>query len=232
MNRRTYLQTAAGAGFVGLAGCSGGEPSEPTTTANPLVSDNTYLEAPKLDGPAEAYPWPVHGQELPAVTLPAPLADTEVSTTGFDRPTFVTFFYTNCQTTCPILISALRNIQAEAGNEGYGADIAFLPITFDPERDDTVALESYVDQMNVDFDAGNWQFLRPEGKDAAKSVVQEQFGIRFERTYPEEMDMYMFNHRGIVLLANSDNYVERAYRELNSWKPLYEDFRSLHEAEA
>ncbi|MUV89643.1 SCO family protein [Halapricum sp. CBA1109] len=233
MNRRSYLRAAMGAGAVGLAGCLGGEGvTTETETPSPYASADTYLDAPDLDGPPESYPWPAHGQSLPEVTLPDPLSGESVATTQFDRPTFVTFFYHNCQTTCPLLISGLQGVQATVADEGDPDSVAFLPISFDPQRDTADALVDYADRMRVDVDHDNWHFLRPADRERAKSVVQDTFGVRFQRTQPEDMDMYMFDHRGIVLLANGDGYVERSYRESFAWQDLYDDYEALREARA
>lgn len=228
MNRRTYLGTLAAAGAASIAGCgdvgvlgngSGG-------------SSPTYLSEPDLSGDPEDYPFPVHGQGLPEVTLRAPIAETDVTTTAFDRDVLVTFFYSNCMTACPILISTLRQIQAQAGKDGHTEDVVFLPITFDPERDTADTLTDYAERMNVDLEAGNWHFLRPDGRDAASSVVADTFGVRYERTHPEDMDQYMFDHRSLILLANRDGYVERAYREdIEDWNGIYDDLATLRRRE-
>ncbi|ERG97770.1 MAG: hypothetical protein J07HQX50_01798, partial [Haloquadratum sp. J07HQX50] len=71
---------------------------------------------------------------------------------------------------------------------------------------------TYADEMNVDADHENWHFLRPASKERAKTVVQDQFGVFFQRTEPEDMDLYMFTHSALTLLVNADGFIERAYR--------------------
>jgi protein SCO1/2 len=113
---------------------------------------------------------------------------------------------------CPRLVSALREVQIHSVENGYADEVGFYPITFDPERDTAATLREYAGRMNVDMDAGNWHFLRPEGRERAKAVLESEFGFAFERTHPDDMDRYMFTHIGLVLLVNADGYVERAYR--------------------
>ena len=146
------------------------------------------------------------------MTLPAPIESREVGLRDVERASLLTFFYSHCNTVCPVLISTQRNVQAHAQNNGYASDIAFFPVTFDPARDTADRLRTYADEMNVDAAAENWHFLRPASADRAKDVVQDQFGVGFERTDPEEMDMYMFAHSALTLLVNADGFVERAYR--------------------
>ncbi|MFB6155576.1 MAG: SCO family protein [Haloferacaceae archaeon] len=202
MRRRDYLRavgaTAAVAG--GTAGCLGG--------GNP----NTTLPEPERQFDSEDVPYPAWGQQIPDVTLPEPLAGGEIAVRDVETPSLLTFFYSHCNTVCPVLISTMREVQTHALNSGYGDEVAFLPVSFDPERDDADRLREYGDEMHVNLDAGDWHFLRPASKDRAKEVVADEFGVYFERTHPGDMNMYMFTHTALTLLVNADGYVERAYR--------------------
>jgi len=189
-------------GATGLAGCAG------LTDSNP----NVALSEPDRQFESSDVPYPAWGEKIPDVTLPAPLENRQVALRAAEKPRLLTFIYTYCQTVCPVLTSTMRNIQTHALNNGYGRQVEFYEITFDPERDTAERLRQYAGQRNIDMDAGNWGFLRPESKDRAKQVVQEQFGVAFQRTHPEDMDRYMFTHTPMMILVNSDDYVERAYR--------------------
>src|SRR6056297_3513812 len=207
MNRRDYLRTATAVGLTGsVAGCTG--------LLDGGGNPNVTLGEPdrEVDASSEDLPYPAWGQKVPDVSLPAPVDDRTVDLRSIDTPSLLTFFYSHCNTVCPVLISAMRNVQTHSLNEGYADEVAFFPTTFDPARDDADRFRAYADEMNVDTDAGNWHFLRPESKDRAKAVVQEQFGVRFDRTEPDDMDMYMFAHSALTFLVNADGYVERAYR--------------------
>ena len=199
-------------------------------------------------GPPENYerradidlPHPEYGQSLPDVTVPAPLHDRELSTRGFvgDRHVMLTFIYTSCQTVCPGLTAALRRVQADSIEAEYADQVAFLPTTFDPAYDTGSVLAEYGDSMGVDDTAGNWYFLRPESPERARTVVDETFGVAFERAEQDDggedgesgdgtdqsgMDdggnesgdhaghHRMFVHSSLILIANADGVVERAY---------------------
>jgi protein SCO1/2 len=202
MQRRTFLQGAAGAGLAGTAGCLGLSDSNP----------DVVLPEPDREYTSEELPYPAWGQRIPDVTLPDPIGDAEVATRSVDTPALYTFFYSHCNTVCPVLIQSMRNVQTHSIREEYADEVAFLPVTFDPERDDAERLETYAGEMNVALDAGNWRFLRPSSVERAKATVEEEFGVTFERTHPDDMDMYMFAHSAMTYLVNADGYVERAYR--------------------
>jgi protein SCO1/2 len=202
MRRRTYLSGVAAAGVFGTAGCLG------LGDANPDVA----LSEPDREYESEDLPYPAWGQRVPDVTLPAAIDDRAVAVRDVETPTLLTFFYSHCNTVCPVLIQTMRSVQAHAIENGYESEVTFLPTTFDPQRDDAERLRTYGEKMNVALDAGDWHFLRPESKARAKSVVQAQFGVNFQRTHPEDMEMYMFTHSALTFLVNGDGYVERAYR--------------------
>jgi protein SCO1/2 len=123
-------------------------------------------------------------------------------------------FYTNCPDgMCPALILRLRRAQERAAEAGYSDNSAFLALTFDPERDTADVLETYAAQQGVDLDAGNWHFLRPETFEGGAELIEEQFGLVIEKQPADDYESleYVFPHYNLILLANADGVVERAY---------------------
>lgn len=192
--------TVATAGCLGVLGDSGAE--------------GTVLGPPERDLSAAAHP--SYGDELPHFTVPDPITGEDVSVAEFegDRAVLWTSLYTNCPDgVCPALILRLRRAQAAAAEEGYGDDASFLALTFDPERDTVEVLREYAGQQGVDLDAGNWHFLRPESYEAGQELLDEQFGLVIEKKPADEYANleYQFPHYGLILLANKQGIVERAY---------------------
>ncbi|RDZ45752.1 SCO family protein [Haloferax sp. Atlit-10N] len=223
MKRRTYLRAAGAGAALGLAGCLGGGDANPNVSLSKPDREN--------DVSSEDLPYPAWGQQVPDVTLSDPIAGAEVSVRDIDVPHFHTYFFTNCMTVCPVLISALREVQIHSVSEGYADEVSFYPITFDPARDDADAFRAEADQMNVDMDAGNWHFLRPADESEAKSVVEDQFGVFFQKNEPNDEGNYMFTHLGLVSLVNGDGYVERTYRgNQPDEQTLIDDLTALREA--
>lgn len=221
MKRRTVLTSlaATGTGTLGaLAGCLGG-----VLDTNP----NVTLDKPE-DYPENGYPYRSWNDRLPDVTVPAPIEDNSVSIRDVETPILMSFFFTHCQTVCPALIGALKEVQMDTIDNGYADSVTFLPMTFDPARDDAERLQAYTDKMNIATDADNWQFLRPESEQRAKEVIQEQFGVMFEKQPMEDDDGYMFAHYQVIVLANAEGYVERAYRSKTpNPEPIIEDLEEI-----
>ncbi|MFB6202482.1 MAG: SCO family protein [Halorhabdus sp.] len=218
MHRREYLG-AIGAGVAtAAAGCLGGNP-------------DTYLNPPDTEYEPSDVPFPAYGQQLPTATITDPIAGTQVETTGGNGDTLMTFFYSHCQTVCPRLISALRSVQARAIDDELMNAAQILAVTFDPERDNAERLRSYAERMDVSLSNG-WRFLRPDSPADATSIVQDTFGVSFDRTHPEDMERYMFNHFALILLVNAEDYVERAYTGTTPrWQTIYADFQTLRNRE-
>lgn len=233
LERRAFVR-AVGAAAVGasVAGClgAGDDGNEHVVLPEPDAYDRTK------DADVA---WPIYGDPLPEATVPAPLHGRTVETTEFlgERHTLFTFIFTRCPGVCPGLTATLRHVQEDSIDRGYADEVALMPITFDPEYDTPDVLEAYADEHGVDREAGNWYFLRPESHADAKDVVEETFGCGFERMeVDDDEDAHAdhgghdgddgedghgvdeddepetdFMHATLVIFANADGYVERAY---------------------
>ncbi len=165
---------------------------------------------------SEALAYPAYGQELPAFELADPLTGEPIDSTTLDRVALLTGVFTFCPAECGVLLRRFVDVQRRIAETEITDNVAFLPITFDPERDDESALRDNAETLGVDLDAGNWHYLRPETAEEANAVVDEQLGIGFERTTESDrIDGYDFNHVVVTILANPDGVVERAYRGEN-----------------
>lgn len=234
MHRRTFLQGVAVSSGVALAGCLGGD-------------SNTVLGEPDIEGAdPEALVYPAHGEELPEVTLPAPLHDRSVSTTEFvgERETLLTFIFTRCPGPCPGLTAALAHVQVTAVQEGFEGEVALMPTTFDPEHDDVDRIREFSELNGADPTAENWLFLRPETPQEAREHINGTFGVGFEEVPAEEgahaghggdhgesldseEDETTFAHLNLIILANRDGYVERAYQRVPRPDVVLDDLETV-----
>jgi len=231
MDRRHFLRslaaTGVAAGTTATAGCTG--------ILGNSGADGTVLGPPEQTRGDPVHP--IHGDEMPDFTVPDPITGEEISTEQFEgeRAYLWTSFYTSCPDgVCPALILRLRRAQEVAadptgtnpqypiiprrlreiiGQEAYSDEVAFLPTTFDPERDTADVIREYADQQSVDLDAGNWHFLRPESYERAQELHDEHFGLKIEKEEDTEYERleYTFPHYGLILLVNKRGIVERAY---------------------
>jgi protein SCO1/2 len=238
MQRRTFLRLATVSAGGAIAGCLGGDDS------------NTVLEEPFIEeADPEDLAYPAHGEELPDVTLPAPVHGRDVSTREFvgERETLLTFVYTRCPGPCPGMTAALAHVFVDAADEGYSDEVALMPMTFDPNYDDPERIRKFSERNGADPTAENWLFLRPETPERADEVVNGEFGVGFEEVpksegghgnhnasqgetlNPDEGDT-AFVHTNLVILANRDGYVERAYPEVPRPDQVLSDLRTVRDS--
>ena len=122
-----------------------------------LLVSTTFLLRP--EGTAQLV-----SQELPLPTIaPAP----EFTLTSQDgaqvaladfrgKVVAVTFIYTLCTNTCPVLTPMMSFVQDQLGAD-FGAKIAFVSITVDPERDTPEVLKQYAQAFGANL--AGWFFL-------------------------------------------------------------------------
>jgi protein SCO1/2 len=95
----------------------------------------------------------------------------------------VTFIYTSCTDTCPLLTAKMAQVQRALGAE-FGRDIYFVSITVDPERDTPEALAAYADAYGAD--AAGWAFLT--GTPLEILDVSRRYGVYAKKTPRGDVD--------------------------------------------
>src|SRR5918995_7368451 len=84
----------------------------------------------------------------------------------------VTFIYASCPDVCPLLSDKLARVQDALGKD-FGARIAFVSITVDPERDTPEVLKEYAELLDADL--AGWSFLT--GSPAAVREGARRYGV-------------------------------------------------------
>jgi protein SCO1/2 len=84
----------------------------------------------------------------------------------------VTFIFTMCTETCPVLTPMMSFVQDRLGDD-FGAKIAFVSITVDPERDTPQVLKEYAQAFGANL--AGWSFLT--GPPEAVKEVSRRYGV-------------------------------------------------------
>ena len=84
----------------------------------------------------------------------------------------VTFIFTLCADTCPVLTPMMSFVQDQLG-EDFGEKIAFVSITVDPERDTPEVLNEYAQTFGANL--AGWSFLT--GAPDAIREVTRRYGV-------------------------------------------------------
>jgi protein SCO1/2 len=84
----------------------------------------------------------------------------------------VTFIFTRCADTCPVLTPMMSFVQDRLGAD-FGEKIAFVSITVDPERDTPEVLKEYGEAFGANFTG--WFFLT--GSPPTIREVTRRYGV-------------------------------------------------------
>ena len=95
----------------------------------------------------------------------------------------VTFIYTSCTDTCPMLTALMVRVQDQLGQD-FGERIAFVSITVDPDRDTPEVLKQYADTFGADLKG--WAFLT--GAPAVIRDVTHRYGVFAAKTANGDVD--------------------------------------------
>jgi protein SCO1 len=84
----------------------------------------------------------------------------------------VTFIFTSCTATCPVLTPMMSFVQDRLGHD-FGEKIVFVSITVDPERDTPEVLKEYAEAFGANL--AGWAFLT--GAPATIRDVTRRYGV-------------------------------------------------------
>jgi protein SCO1 len=109
----------------------------------------------------------------------------------------VTFLYTSCLDTCPLLTAKLAGLQARLGLD-FGRKVSFVAITVDPERDTPEVLRRYALAHGADLNG--WAFLTDTP--AQIRAVAGEYGVYVRKTPRGDVDhtflTSLVDQRGIL----------------------------------
>jgi protein SCO1 len=95
----------------------------------------------------------------------------------------VTFIFTRCTTTCPVLTPMMSFVQDRLGSD-FGAKIVFVSISVDPDRDTPEVLKEYAQAFGADL--AGWSFLT--GDPATIRDVTRRYGVYASRSESGDVD--------------------------------------------
>jgi protein SCO1 len=113
----------------------------------------------------------------------------------------LTFIYTECPDICPLLTQKMVQVQDELGAD-FGAKVAFVSISLDPERDTPEVLKDYAQFWGAKPDG--WVFLT--GSPGAVRDVMRRYGVFFAKKEDGSVD-----HTQLTTLVDGDGQIRVQY---------------------
>ena len=90
-----------------------------------------------------------------------------------------TFTYTNCPAPCYNLSTTIQEVQSRLSEVELGdIEVAFVTVSFDPDRDTAEVLKAYSTSINADTE--QWDFATTTNKALLKTIVGSGFETYYE----------------------------------------------------
>jgi protein SCO1/2 len=113
----------------------------------------------------------------------------------------VTFIYTGCPDICPLLTQKMVDVQDALGDK-FGAKIAFISISLDPERDTPEVLKDYAQFWGAKPEG--WSFLT--GSLEAVGDVTRRYGVFYAKKEDGSVE-----HSQLTTLVDADGQMRVQY---------------------
>lgn len=113
------------------------------------------------------------------------------------RPQVVVMFFANCQSTCPLLVYQMKQLEEELP-AALRKNVGFTLVSFDPNRDTPEALKNYRAEHGLSHD--NWTLLNGD----ADSVLDlaAVLGVKFK-----EDAQGQFAHSNLITVLNDEGEI-------------------------
>lgn len=118
-----------------------------------------------------------------------------------DKAVVISFFYTNCEDSCPLTNSKLTQMRKEL-KKSFGRSIQILSISVDAEHDTQEKVARYARAQGVetsDPDMPDWKFLTGDDADILK--VRETIGLISE-DFTRSLDLKPSAHGTVLVVGN------------------------------
>ena len=135
------------------------------------------------------------------------------------------FFFTTCQTICPIMTTNMKRLNSATAD--LSDQVQFISFTINPKHDGPAMLQKYIQHHGIN--ANNWKFL------TGKEEETHQLGIENFQIFAGRDDEAEggFAHSGAFTLVDKEGYVRGVYlgTDPKQVDQLENDLRKLLEYE-
>ena len=190
-------------------------------TAAGIWSANIILDRQVNLKELEATRFPV-ARQLAPFTLVDHNNEVFNETTLRQRWSFLFFGYTHCPDVCPTTLSVLNSVAQQL--QDVDADVRFVFISVDPERDTPEKLARFVSYFNKNF-------IGVTGSEEQIEQFTRELGIMHMRVAAEEnATAYLVDHTASVLLIDPDGRYHAVFSPPLSAGKISDDFRKILKA--
>lgn len=159
-------------------------------------------------GRTEAYEF--NGGEIsPAAAAPA-LALTDQNGEPYTlaqekgKVALIYFGYTTCPDLCPTTLNDFAIVKDGLSTD-EAADVEFIMVTFDPERDTQARMQEYLNFFDPEF-------IGLRGDDAQTEQFLKEYGVTIKRVeYPNSSTGYLIDHTALIYVIDKEGNLRLTY---------------------
>lgn len=117
------------------------------------------------------------------------------------------FMFTRCPTICPVMVSRMRSLQAEAEQRKVGLNLVSFSV--DPENDTPEVLRRYTQQQGLD--TRNWWFLTGDSA-VIRKTAEDGFKIGVAGSADPNAQHYGITHGTHLVLIDAERTIRGYYQ--------------------
>jgi protein SCO1/2 len=131
----------------------------------------------------------------------------------------VYFGYTTCPDLCPTTLNDFAIVKDELGEAG--ANVHYVLVTFDPERDTQERLSEYLGFFDPSF-------VGLRGTAEQTEAFKQAYGVTTKRVeYPESATKYLIDHTALIYVIDKQGRLRLTYPYGTDPMAIVEDMRHL-----
>lgn len=139
------------------------------------------------------------------------------------RWSFLVFGYTSCPDFCPTTLVTFNEVHDLLGQRaGAIADLQFVMVSVDPERDTTQVLRQYVPSFNRDF-------VGVTGDATAIARLADSVGAVYAKVPGSSTDNYLVDHSSAVVLVNPRGELQAVFAAPHVAKDMVQGYLKIRE---
>jgi protein SCO1/2 len=113
------------------------------------------------------------------------------------------FGYTTCPDLCPTTLNDFTIVKDDLGDNA--ADVDFIMVTFDPERDTRERMQEYLNFFDPDF-------IGLRGDEAQTQQFLQDYGVTIKRVeYPNSSTGYLIDHTALIYVIDKEGRLRLTY---------------------
>jgi len=124
------------------------------------------------------------------------------------RPVVIAMFFTNCEHSCPLIVSDLKSLEAGLSSRAK-SKTDFVLVSIDPERDSVAALKAYREKRKLGEQ--HWMLLRGADRDVRE--LARELGFQYfpgsKTQFAHSLLVTVLNQKGEVVFQQAGVSIDR-----------------------